>query len=123
MFLRKFHHAKDTLHWTTGPILFQKFEILLQGFHRQAWSDEAEAVGTKTVQHFADALTSFKSQLLENEDYDDQMDYIQQLKKAQCATQQGWSHFAVSTNNYELPERGTREELPIGQTKCRRTQQ
>jgi hypothetical protein len=44
-------------------------------------SVEAEAVGTKTVQHFGDALTSFKSQLLENEDYNDQMDYIQQIKK------------------------------------------
>jgi hypothetical protein len=50
MFLREFRRAKDILHWTTGPILFQKFEILLQGFHRQAWSEEAEAVGTKTHQ-------------------------------------------------------------------------
>jgi hypothetical protein len=58
------------------------FKILLQGFHHPMWSEEANAaVGTQTVQHFTDALMGFKSQLLENKDYGNQMDYIWQLTK------------------------------------------
>jgi hypothetical protein len=80
-FIREFTRASEILGWTTGPKLCEHFETLLQGYHRQTWSEEANAVGTQTVQHFAEALTGFKSQLLENEDYDDQMDYIRQSIK------------------------------------------
>jgi hypothetical protein len=48
-FLREFHRAEEILLWTTGPVLFQKLKKLFQGFHRQAWSIEAEAGGMKTV--------------------------------------------------------------------------
>jgi hypothetical protein len=66
--------------WTTGPRLYKKFEVHLQGFHRQTWSDEA--VGqSQTVATFDATLLAFKSQLLEDKDYDNQLDYIQELRK------------------------------------------
>jgi hypothetical protein len=57
VFLQEFKGASETLNWTTGPKLFEKFEILLQGFHQQTWSEIAQAVGTPTVLHFAEAIT------------------------------------------------------------------
>jgi hypothetical protein len=52
----------------------------LQGFHRQTWSDEA-AGQAQTVATFDETIQAFKSQLLEDEDYDNQLDLIRKFKK------------------------------------------
>jgi hypothetical protein len=61
--------------WTTGPRLYEKFEVHLQGFYRQIWSNETAGKG-QTVATFDDTVLAFKSQLLKDEDYDNQLDYI-----------------------------------------------
>jgi hypothetical protein len=66
--------------WTTGPKLYEKLLMHLQGYHRQTWTDEA-AGNAQTVVTFDKTVLAFKQQLLENEDYDNQMDYIQDLRK------------------------------------------
>jgi hypothetical protein len=66
--------------WTTGPRLYEKFEVHLQGFHRQTWTDEAAGL-SQTVVTFDKTVRAFKSQLLEDEDYDNQLDFICELKK------------------------------------------
>ncbi len=70
IFIREFNWAKEILSWMMGPTLFQKFQILFEGFHHETWFKEANAVSTWTVQHFADALAGFKSQPLETKHYD-----------------------------------------------------
>jgi hypothetical protein len=85
-FIGEFNRAREIFNWTTGPKLFHQFGILLEGFHRQTWSEETQAVGTLTVQHFADALTAFKNQLLDAESYDKQMDSIRRLQKPRDMT-------------------------------------
>jgi hypothetical protein len=80
-FIREFQRARSIMSWTTGPRLFEKFEVHLQGFHRQTWSDEAAGHATQTVATFDETVRAFKSQLLEDEDYDNQLDFIRELKK------------------------------------------
>ncbi len=79
-FLREFELARATMSWTTGPKLYEKLLMHLQGYHRQTWSDEA-AGNAQTVATFDATVLAFKQQLLENEDYDNQMDYIRELRK------------------------------------------
>jgi hypothetical protein len=74
-FIREFQLARATMSWTTGPKLYKKFLMHLQGYHCQMWSDEAVVTFDKTV------LAFFKQQLLENEDYDNQMEFIRDLCK------------------------------------------
>jgi hypothetical protein len=40
-FIREFQLARATMSWTTGPKLYEKFLMHLQGYHCQTWSDEA----------------------------------------------------------------------------------
>jgi hypothetical protein len=86
-FLREFQRAKEILLWTTSPILFQKFKTLRQGFHHQKHGlQKLKQLVCKQCNTtlLADALTGFKNSILGNEDYyDDQMDYIQQINKPQ----------------------------------------
>lgn len=79
-FVREFKRAREIMSWTTGPKLFEKFEMHLQGFHRQTWSDEA-AGQPQTVVGFDATVLAFKEQLLEKEDYEDQLDFIRELRK------------------------------------------
>jgi hypothetical protein len=81
-FLREFELARATMSWTTGPKLYEKFIMHLQGYHRQTWTDEA-AGKAQTVATFDQTILEFKEQLLENKDYDNQMDYIRDLHKPQ----------------------------------------
>ena len=75
MFIREFQRARTIMSWTTGPRLYEKFEMHLLGFHRQIWTDEA-AGQPQTVVTFETTISAFKDQLLKNEDYDNQLDYI-----------------------------------------------
>jgi hypothetical protein len=79
-FIREFQQACSIMSWTTGPRLYKKFEVHLQGFHRQTWTDEAAGLA-QTVVTFDTTVRAFKSQLLEDEDYDNQLDFIRELKK------------------------------------------
>jgi hypothetical protein len=74
-FLREFELVRATMSWITGPKLYEKLLMHLQGYHRQTWTDEA-AGNTQTVIMFDKTVLAFKQQLLENEDYFNQMDYI-----------------------------------------------
>jgi hypothetical protein len=62
------------------PKLFEKLEMHLQGFHRQTWRDEA-AEQAQTLFMFDATVQAFKGQLLENEDYANQLDFIRDLRK------------------------------------------
>jgi hypothetical protein len=47
----------------------------LQGFHHQMWSNEATGQ-TLNIVMFDDTVRAFKGQLLESEDYKNEMDFI-----------------------------------------------
>jgi hypothetical protein len=79
-FIREFQLARATMSWTTGLKLYEKFLVHLQGSHCQAWVDEA-AGQAQTVATSDVTLLAIKQELLENEYYDNQMDYIQDLHK------------------------------------------
>jgi hypothetical protein len=79
-FIREFQRAQAILGWTTGPKLFDKFKMHLQGFHRQTWSDEAHGQA-QTVIHFDNTILAFKGQLLAHEVYANQMDFLRDLQK------------------------------------------
>jgi hypothetical protein len=73
-FIREFQRTRAIMSWTTGPKLFEKFEMHLQGLHRQTWSNEA-AGQAQTAVMFDLTVLAFKGQLLENKDYANQLDY------------------------------------------------
>ena len=79
-FLSNFSRARRHLQWTTGPILFSKFPLHLDGYHLRVW--ELTIAGmTKTVAHFEEAMQDFSDKLLEEYNYEDQMDYLRSIKK------------------------------------------
>jgi hypothetical protein len=78
-FLREFELARATMSWTTGLKLYKKFIMNLQGHHHQTWTNEATGQA-QTVATFDQTILAFKEKLLENEDYDNQMDYIRDLQ-------------------------------------------
>jgi hypothetical protein len=78
-FLREFELARATMSWTTGLKLYRKFIMNLQGHHHQTWTNEATGQA-QTVATFDQTILAFKEKLLENKDYDNQMDYIRDLQ-------------------------------------------
>jgi hypothetical protein len=79
--LREFQRAQAIMSWTTGPRLYEKFEVHLQGFHRQTWSDEAVGLAQTIATFDTSTVLAFKSQLLKDEDYGNQLDCIRELWK------------------------------------------
>lgn len=79
-FLSTFQRVRQTLNWTTGPKLFQKFPMHLSGYHLDVW--ESVATGRNaTVIGFNQTLQDFKLELLEGYTYEDQLDYLRTVKK------------------------------------------
>jgi hypothetical protein len=79
-FLSAFNRTKINLSWTTGPKLFQKFPMHLEGYHYDAWELITDGVNP-TVALFTTSIEEFKNELLEGYTYEDQMDYLRDLKK------------------------------------------
>ena len=79
-FLNTFQRARTTMSWTTGPKLYQKFQLHLSDYHLEVWylfmNDRAH-----TVVRFDAHLKEFKTELLQGYSYEDQMDYLRSLKK------------------------------------------
>ena len=80
-FLASFRRARGTMHWTTGPRLFQKFRVHWEDDHLDTWDAIAETVQQQSVNTFNEALEDFKAELLQGYHYLDQMSYLRKLKK------------------------------------------
>ena len=68
------------MQWNTGPKLFQRFIMHLEGVHLTTWEAQIDGVN-ETVVNFNAQFTDFKRGLLEGYKYLDQMDYLKELKK------------------------------------------
>ena len=79
-FLTAFAQARISLHWTTGPKLFQKFRSQLSGVPLEVWLDAIDGLN-QTVANFDAALITFKNNSLAGYNYNDQMDYIRSIRK------------------------------------------
>jgi hypothetical protein len=79
-FLNTFNRVRANLSWTTGPKLFQHFPMHIKGYHYDMWEVITDSV-TKNVSQFNKCLGEFKAELLEGYNYEDQMDYLRDIKK------------------------------------------
>jgi hypothetical protein len=75
-----FAKARRHLAWTTGPKLFQRFCMQLEGSHLMTWDDQIVGV-QQTVPNFDMHLLTFKNTLLMGYRHGDQMDYLRSIKK------------------------------------------
>jgi hypothetical protein len=76
--------------WTSGPRLYEKFEV------RAAGLAQTIATSDETIQ-------AFKSQFLEDEDYDNQLDFIRELKNP-CNMKPGTFLFYLRIQNSMVQE-------------------
>ena len=79
-FFSTFKHVRQTMQWTTGPKLFQKFRVHLSDTHLSTWSALNAGVH-ETVANFDSGIFEFKTTLLTGYKYYDQMDYLRNMKK------------------------------------------
>ena len=79
-FLAAFARAREDLAWTTGPKLYQKFRMHLTGYPLELW-DTTIFGNNRTVATFNVALNEFKNELLQGYHYEDQLDYLREVKK------------------------------------------
>ena len=79
-FFAAFTKARRHLQWTTGPRLFQRFEMHLSDLHLATWEAQAQGVAA-TVANFNQQYAAFKTTLLSGYRYHDQMDFLRQVKK------------------------------------------
>ena len=79
-FLAAFDRVRENMGWTTGAKLFQRFPMHLNGYFLDVW--ELLIVGVNpSVNAFNNVLVEFKRELLEGYSYEEQMDYLRELKK------------------------------------------
>jgi hypothetical protein len=79
-FFTSFTQVRRHMHWTTGPRLFQRFHMHLEGVHLTTWEDQVQNLN-ETVVNFDAPFIEYKRSLLEGYCYLDQMDYLQSVKK------------------------------------------
>ena len=79
-FLTAFDRARTNLQWNTGPKLFQKFPMHLSQDHLDTW-ELAYKGAEETVDEFDASLEIFKSELIDGISYENQLDYLRNLKK------------------------------------------
>ena len=79
-FLHQFREAMTTLNWTTGPKLFAKFPLYLEGDFRVSWDLLIDGK-PRTVVSFNTRLTEFKNEQFTPDDNGNQMDYLREIKK------------------------------------------
>lgn len=85
VFFSAFTQARRNMQWTTGPTLFRKFIVHLAGTPLVIWEGLVEDLN-QSVNTFNTALQEFKEELLQGYHYEDQMDYIRDLKKPRDET-------------------------------------
>jgi hypothetical protein len=95
-FLNTFDGVCTNLSWTTGPKLFQKFQLHLKDHHYDLWEPIIVDV-TKNISQFNKCLGECKTELLEGYTYEHQMDYLREIKKPSQMQRQ--VHFF---SNFEL---------------------
>ena len=65
--------------WTSGPVLFQRFQMQLLDIHLKTW--ESQIVGVaQTVNSFNNEFRDFRDKLLRGYSYYDQMDYLREAR-------------------------------------------
>ena len=79
-FIRLFRQAAKKLQWTTGPKLFKKFILHLEGDHMDTWLSNIEGVDEE-VDEFWSAISEFKQEHFEDEAYENQKDFLRTIKK------------------------------------------
>jgi len=79
-FFSTFAHVRETMQWTTGVKLFQRFRIQLMTVHLETWLIQVNGVN-QTVANFDANLEEFKAQLLRGYKYHNQMDFLRTMKK------------------------------------------
>jgi hypothetical protein len=84
-FFTSFNQVRRHMNWTTGPRLYQRFHVHLEGTHLVTWEDQVNEVN-QTVQTFDQEYIQFKANLLAGYKYYDQMDYLRQVKKTKDQT-------------------------------------
>ena len=67
------------MQWTTGPKLFQRFELHLQGTHLLTWQTQTFGAN-QTVAIFNGHLEVFKDSLLAGYNYEEQKDYLRLIR-------------------------------------------
>ena len=80
-FFTSFRHAHNTLNWVTGPKLFSKFRVHLEGIHLDVWNETIIGVA-ETVENFNASFDAFKSTQLAGYDYYEQLEYVRTIKKS-----------------------------------------
>ena len=78
-FLARFQQARRSLHWTTGPKLFQKFPTHLTGIQVDNRNQAIHGLNA-TEDNFEAAIITFKNTSLAGFSYHDQMDFIRSLR-------------------------------------------
>ena len=104
-FLAAFNQARRHMQWTTGPKLFQRFELHLQGTHLLTWQDQTFGAN-QTVAIFNGHLELFKDSLLAGYDYEEQKDYLRSIRKTadQTPSQFYLKFLAAETHARLLPD-------------------
>lgn len=82
-FLKDFTNARTTYKWTQGPKLFANFHSLISDciIAEEVWDEEVAKTTTETVASFTAAYNNFKDSMLQELRYDDQVEYLRNLKK------------------------------------------
>jgi hypothetical protein len=75
-----FTKACRHLGWTTGPKLFQRFAMQLEGSHLVTWDEQIAGVAA-TVANFDAHFITFKSTMLAGYRQGDQLDYLRSIRK------------------------------------------
>jgi hypothetical protein len=80
-FFVTFDQVRKHMQWTTGPRLYQRFHMHLDGTHLIAWEEQVSGVN-ETVNSFNLQSAAFKVSLLQGYKYLDQMDYLRTVRKS-----------------------------------------
>jgi hypothetical protein len=104
-FFSSFTQVRRHMQWTTGPRLFQRFHMHLEGTHLTTWEDQINGLA-ETVANFDAQFIAFKGTLLQGYKYLDQMDYLRTVKKTKDQTPKDYLRLvrASETLASQLPD-------------------
>ena len=79
-FINSFEKARRVMSWTTGPRLFNKFQMHLEDDHETKWDDITTGLN-ETVANFDQAISEFTSQRFQPDDYHVHKKFLLSLRK------------------------------------------